>query len=316
MRLPPLHLPALLLLLATTTTTALPLPALSVPVNLLFGVRIQTSTPPTATAPKIITSGFEIPIPIATESGVLISWLGNYANSIAYNTQFNAFNPGAPQNVTADAGGSGVDSATALTDGRVARVVATSYSSGDAIGAATMALGGIPTNGTSSSSESGSNSTAVASSTALGRIFIAKASSANVTAVLNTPSLQNAKAAEAAAGFCTANSSVSSVPTLNSVYIPVGTAVDGGQQSVKSEAVVGCEAGVEAPRVDESRGAASSEGAVLTNVEGWVRCDGRSASKVGESTVFRVAVVGFYTLGRGFSGAVGGERIVEVEGEC
>ncbi|KAA8616958.1 hypothetical protein PtrSN002B_005891 [Pyrenophora tritici-repentis] len=314
MRVPQLHLPALLLL-ATTTTTALPLPALSVPVNLLFGIRIQTSTPPTATPPKIIFSGFEIPVPVAAESGVLISWLGNYANSIGYNTQFNAFNPGAPQNVTADAGMS-VDSAAALTDGQLARVVATSYSDGDAVGTATRALGGVQTNATSNSSESGSDGTAVASSSALGRVFIATASSANVTAVLNTPSFQNAKAAEAAAGFCGGNSSVSTAPTLNSAYIPISTTADGGQQSVKSEAVVGCEPGVEAPRVDESRGTASSEGAVLTDVEGWVRCDGRSASKVGESTVFRVAVVGVYTLGRGFSGAVGGERVVGVEGEC
>lgn len=325
-------------LLLATSATALPtfltfrsplasiLPTLSVRVNLVFGVQVQTSDPASTTPISLLVSGYQIPLPLPAQSGLLISWLANYENSTPYNTQLNYLNPSAPPNITTDSasttpqdGGPSLSNTTASTDGRPARVLMSSYSSGDAATAATAALDGTTASGDDEDEDS---TTAVATSNALAQILIAT-TSANTAAVLNTPSLQNANAA-ASSSSCAADlgpvSSSSSSPasTLNSVYIPVATAPNGrGVQWVKSEAVAACSAGVEAPVVDEGGSAGSSaDQASLVEVAGLARCDGVGSVEMDTRTMFRVVVVGVYTLGKGFSGAVGGERVADSGGQC
>ena len=187
---------------------------------------------------------------------------------------------------------------------------------GDAASAAAAALDGT----TPSGDDEDSSTTAVATSNALAQILIAT-TSANTAAVLKTASLQNANAA-ASSSSCAADagpvSSSSPASTLNSVYIPVATAPNGGDvQWLKSEAIAACTAGVEAPVVDEG-GSASSSADQTSRVEvaGWARCGGVGSVEMKTRTMFRVGVVGIYTLGKGFSGAVGGERVAESEGQC
>ena len=329
-------------LVLATSATALPtfltfrsplasiLPTLSVRVNLVFGVQVQTSDPASTTPISLLVSGYQIPLPLPAQSGLLISWLANYENSTPYNTQLNYLNPSAPRNITTDSasatpqdGGPSLSNTTASTDGRPARVITSSYSTGDAASAAAAALDGTTPSGDEDEDED--STTAVATSNALAQILIAT-TSANTAAVLNTPSLQNANAAaSSSSSSCAADlgpvsSSSSSPPasTLNSVYIPVATAPNGqGVQWLKSEAVAACTAGVDAPMVDEGGSAGSlADQASLVEVAGLARCDGVGSVEMDTRTMFRVVVVGVYTLGKGFSGAVGGERVAESGGQC
>ncbi|RMZ66807.1 het domain-containing [Pyrenophora seminiperda CCB06] len=317
MRLSPIFLVA--------SATAFPitsvLPSLSIPVNLVFGVQVQTSSSPSTSPITLLLSGYRIPVPIPAQSGLLISWLANYADSVPYNTQLNLLNPSAPRNITTDStsvsqdGGPSISNATASADGRQARVISTTYSSGNAASAAAAALDG--TTSTSTSSSGDSNSTAVATSNALGQVLIAT-TSANTAAVLNTQSLQNARGAEAATSCAadSAPSASSSASQLNSLYIPIGKLPNGDEQWIKSEAVAACKAGVEAPMVDEGGSSSSGSQASLTGVSSMARCDGVSSTEMKGSTTFRVGVVGVYTLGKGFGGAVGGERVARSRSEC
>jgi hypothetical protein len=83
---------------------------------------------------------------------------------------------------------------------------------------------------------------------------------------------------------------------------------------VKSSAYAACSAGVDAP----SQGGSSSSGsqASLTGVRSTVTCNGVTSNQQSTSTTFRVTVKGTYTLLRGFSGAVGGQRVASSRSQC
>jgi hypothetical protein len=99
------------------------------------------------------------------------------------------------------------------------------------------------------------------------------------------------------------------------VLIPIGQSPDGEETFwIKNSAYAACAAGVDAP----SLGGSSSSGsqASLTGVRSTVTCNGVTSSQQDASTTFKVQVKGRYTLLKGFSGAVGGERVARSTAEC
>lgn len=297
------------------------LPDISIPLDYSFGVRVPTSSNSAASNPlTLLIGGYQIPLPLAAQSGTLVSWIANYADGKAYNTQFTSIVPSAPRNITTNStststsGGPSLTNATALADGREARVVTTSFSSGNASSAAAAALDGNTSTSTSSSGRS--NSTAVATSDALGRVFIF--TSANTANALNSQSLKNARGAEAASS-CASDSgpgATAQAAQINSLYIPIATSPDGTQTTwLKSSAYAACSAGVAAPEKG-SGGSSSGSRASFAGVSSSVSCDGVTSSEQEKSTTFRVVVKGRYTLLKGFSGAVGGQRVAESQSMC
>ena len=120
---------------------------ISLPIDFSFGVRVPTSSNPSSSNPlALLVNGYQIQIPLIAKSGTLVSWIANYADGKPYNTQFTSINPSAPRNITTDSdstsqqGGNSFTNATALADGRQARVITTSFSSGNAASAAAAAL--------------------------------------------------------------------------------------------------------------------------------------------------------------------------------
>jgi hypothetical protein len=308
-----------------TSTAALPtilieraVSGLSVPVDFSFGVRVPTSLTSTS-PPGLVASGYQFSFPRATKSGSLISWLGNYKNGKAYNTQLTFLNPSAPRNITTSStsnsqeGGDSFTNATALADGQNARVVTTTFSSGDAAAAAAGALDG--TTSTSTSSSGSSNSTAVAIANSLGEVIIL--TSANTAEALNSQPIINAKGAEAASS-CAADSGPAAeaeAEQINGVLIPIGQSPDGTKMYwLYSSAYAACAAGVDAP----NQGGSSSSGSqsTLTGVNSMATCNGITSTQQDMSTTFKVTVKGTYTLSRGFSGAVGGQRIAQSTSQC
>jgi hypothetical protein len=293
---------------------------ISFPIDYSFGVRVPTSSNPSSSNPlALLLNGYQVQIPLIANSGTLVSWIANYRDGKPYNTQFTSINPSAPRNITTDSestsqqGGSRVTNATALADGRQARVVTTSFSSGNAASAAAAALDGTTSDSTSSSGAS--NSTAVATSNAVGEVLIL--TSANTANALNSQSIKNAQGAEAASS-CAADSGPAAsaqAEQVNSLYIPIGTS-PGGKDTywLKSSAYAACAAGVDAP----NQGGSSSSGsqASLTGVSSSVTCNGVTSNEQMKSTTYRVSVKGRYTLLKGFSGAVGGQRVADSKSQC
>lgn len=303
--------PTVLIGRATITETA-------VPIDLMFEVRVPTSSAPGS--PYVLTSGlYRLNIPPTAKSGTLISWLGNYANGQAYNTQIASLDPMAPRNITTTStsnsqdGGNSFTNATALADGQNARVVTTSYSSGDAASAAAAALDG--TGSTSSSSSGASNSTAVATANALGDIVIL--TSANTADALNSQSILFAQGAEAATS-CAADSgpaASSQAERIDTLLIPIGQSPDNTETYwLKSNAYAACSAGTSAP----SQGGSSSSGsqASLLGARATATCNGVTSTQQQSSTTFRVSVKGTYTVAKGFNGAVGGQRVAMSSAQC
>lgn len=294
------------------------LPEVSIPIDLTFEVKIPTSStsPPTYV---LIPGLYRVNVPQTAKSGTLISWLGNYANGRAYNTQVTSLDPRAPRNITTNSesnsneGGNPFTNATALADGQNARVITTSYSSGNAASAAAAALDG--TGSTSTSSSGASNSTAVATANALGDIVIM--TSANTANALNSQSILNAQRAEAASS-CAADSgpaASSQAQQIDTLLIPIGQSPDGTQMYwLKSSAYAACSAGVDAP----SQGGSSSSGsqANLLGTRSTVTCNGVTSTQQQSSTTFRVTVKGTYTLLKGFNGAAGGQRVASSSSQC
>lgn len=293
------------------------LPEVSIPIDLSFEVQVATST--SSIAPAVLVNGYQFGIPQTAKSGTLVSWLANYAGGKAYNTQVTSIDPSAPRNITTTSqstekdGGNSFTNATALADGRSARAVTTSFSSGNAASAAASALDG--TGSTSTSSSGTSNSTAVATANALGDVVVM--TSANTVAALNSQSIMNARGAEAATS-CAADSGPAAsaqAEEVNEVLIPIGRSPDGSETYwFKSSAYAACAAGVDAP----SQGGSSSSGsqATLTGVKSTVTCNGVTSNQQKTSTTFRVIVKGKYTLLKGFSGAVGGQRVASSASQC
>ncbi|KAJ4314245.1 hypothetical protein N0V94_006553 [Neodidymelliopsis sp. IMI 364377] len=295
------------------------LPVVSIPVDFSFGIRVPTS-PSTSSNPLTISyNGYQFGVPQTATSGTLVSWLANYENGKAYNTQFTSIDPAAPRNITTSStstsqdGGNSFTNATALADGQKARVVTTSFSSGHAASAAAAALDG--TGSTSTSSSGASNSTAVATANALGDVVIM--TSANTVSALDSQSIMNAQDAEAASS-CAADSGPSAsaqAEETNTLLIPIGQSPDGTKMYwLKSSAYAACAAGVNAP----SQGGSSSSGsqASLTGVKSTVTCNGVTSTQQQTSTTFKVQVKGAYTLLRGFNGAVGGQRVASSTSQC
>ncbi|KAI4674680.1 uncharacterized protein J4E84_010550 [Alternaria hordeiaustralica] len=296
------------------------LPEISLPIDYSFGVRVPTSSNPSSSNPlALLVNGYTVKIPLIASSGTLVSWIANYADGKAYNTQFTSINPSAPRNITTDSdstsqqGGNSVSNATALADGRQARVITTSFSSGNAASAAAAALDG--TNSDSTSSSGAANSTAVATTNALGEVLIF--TSANTANALNSQSIKNAKGAEAASS-CAADSGPAAsaqAEQVNSLYIPIGTSSDGKEtQWLKSSAYAACAAGVDSP----NQGGSSSSGSQssLTGVKSSVTCNGATSTDQTKSTTYKVSVKGRYTLLKGFNGAVGGQRVADSKSQC
>lgn len=296
------------------------LPDISLPIDFSFGVRVPTSSNPSSSNPlALLLNGYQIQIPLIAKSGTLVSWIANYADGKPYNTQFTSINPSAPRNITTDSdstsqqGGNSFTNATALADGRQARVITTSFSSGNAASAAAAALDGTTSSSTSSSGAS--NSTAVATTNALGEVLIL--TSANTANALNSQSIQNARGAEAASS-CAADSGPAAsaeAEQINSLYIPIGTSPDGKDTYwLKSSAYAACSAGVDAP----TQGGSSSSGsqASLTGVSSSVTCNGATSNDQTKSTTYKVSVKGRYTLLKGFNGAVGGQRVADSQSRC
>ncbi|KAI4651535.1 uncharacterized protein J4E79_009015 [Alternaria viburni] len=285
--------------LFVASATALPtifriralLPEISLPIDYSFGVRVPTSSNPSSSNPlALLVNGYTVKIPLIASSGTLVSWIANYADGKPYNTQFTSINPSAPRNITTDSdstsqqGGNSVSNATALADGRQARVITTSFSSGNAASAAAAALDG--TNSDSTSSSGAANSTAVATTNALGEVFIF--TSANTANALNSQSIKNAKGAEAASS-CAADSGPAAsaqAEQVNSLYIPIGTSSDGKEtQWLKSSAYAACAAGVDSP----NQGGSSSSGSQssLTGVKSSVTCNGATSTDQTKSTTYK-----------------------------
>lgn len=293
-------------------------PEVSIPIDLTFEVRVPTSSAsgtPYVTAPGL----WRVNIPQSSKSGTLISWLGNYANGKAYNTQVTSLDPTAPRNITTTSttssqeGGNSFTNATALADGQNARVVTTSFSSGDAASAAAAALDG--TGSTSTSSSGASNSTAVATANALGDIVVF--TSANTANALDSQSILFAQRAEAATS-CAADSgpaASSQAERIDTLVIPIGTSQDGTKTYwLTSSAYAACSAGTDAP----SQGGSSSSGsqASLLGSRSTATCNGVTSTQQQSSTTFRVTVKGTYTVSRGFNGAVGGQRVASSSAQC
>jgi hypothetical protein len=295
------------------------LPSLSFPIDFSFGVRVTTSTSSSYNPLALLVNGYQLAVPQTAKSGTLVSWLANYQNGRAYTTQFTSINPSAPKNITTESesnsqdGGNSFTNATALASGQQARVVTTTFSSGDAASAAAGALNG--TTSTSTSSSGNSNSTAVATANALGDVVVM--TSANTADALNSQSIQNAQQAEAASS-CAANAGPSAsaeAEQINSLLIPIGTSPSGNETYwLKSSAYAACAAGVDAP----STGGSSSSGsqASLTGVRSTVTCNGVTSNQQQSSTTFKVTIKGTYTLLRGFNGAVGGQRVASSTSQC
>jgi hypothetical protein len=314
MRLSPIFLATSAAALPTILTER----TVSIPVDFSFGVRVPTSLTSTS-SPGLLVNGYQFALPRATKSGSLISWLGNYENGKPYNTQFNFLNPSAPRNITTNStsnsqeGGNSFTNATALADGQNARVITTTFSSGNAAAAAAGALDG--TTSTSTSSSGKSNSTAVATANSLGEVIIL--TSANTAEALNSQSIINAKGAEAATS-CAADSgpaAAAQAEQINGVLIPIGQSPDGTKMYwIYSSAYAACTAGVDAP----NQGGSSSSGSqsTLTGVSSTATCNGVTSTQQDTSTTFKVTVKGTYTLLKGFSGAVGGQRVAQSASEC
>jgi hypothetical protein len=290
----------------------------SIPIDLTFEVRVPTSS--TSATPYVIVPGlWKVNIPQTSKSGTLISWLGNYADGKAYNTQITSFDPTAPRNITTSSkstsqdGGNSFTNATALADGQNTRVVTTSFSSGDAASAAAAALDGT---GTSSTSSSGaSNSTAVATSNALGEIIVF--TSANTANVLDSQSILFAQRAEAATSCAADDGSAASseAQRIDTLAIPIGQSPDGTKTYwLTSSAYAACSAGTDAP----TQGGSSSSGsqANLLGSRSTATCNGVTSTQQQSSTTFRVTVNGTFTVSRGFSGAVGGQRVASSSAQC
>jgi hypothetical protein len=290
----------------------------SIPVDFSFGVRVPTSLTSTS-SPGLLVNGYQFTFPRATKSGSLISWLGNYENGEVYNSQLTFLNPYAPRNITTNStsnsedGGNSFTNATALADVQNARVVTTSFSSGDAASAAAGALDG--TTSTSTSSSSNSNSTAVATANSLGEVIIL--TSANTAEALNSQSIINAKGAEAASS-CAADSGPAGsaeAEQINGVLIPMGQSRDGTKMYwLYSSAYAACAAGVEAP--NQGGSSSSSSQSTLTGVRSTAMCNGVTSTQRDMSTTFKVTVKGHYTLSMGFSGAIGGQRVASSASQC
>jgi hypothetical protein len=290
----------------------------SFPVDFSFGVRVPTSASSTS-SPGVFVNGYQFNLPQTTKSGSLISWLGNYENGQAYNTQLTFLNPSAPRNITTSSttnsqeGGNSFTNATALSDGQNARVVTTSFSSGDAASAAAGALDG--TTSTSTSSSGNSNSTAVATANSLGQVVIL--TSATTAEALNSQSISNAEGAESATS-CAANSgpqASAEAQQINGLLIPIGQSPDGTKQYwLYSSAYAACSAGVDAPNQNGSSSSGSQS--TLTGVSSTATCNGVTSTQQDKSTTFKVTVKGQYTLSRGFTGAVGGQRVASSSSQC
>lgn len=312
----------LLPLLFTASTIALPTTLnereVSIPIDLTFEVRVPTSSA-TGTPYAIVPGLWKVNIPQISKSGTLISWLGNYANGIPYNTQITALNPFAPRNITTGStstsqeGSNSYTNATALADGQNSRVVTTSYSSGDAASAAAAALDG--TGSTSTSSSGASDSTAVATANALGDVVIY--TSANTANALDSQSILFASRAEAATSCAANDGSAASAEAerIDTLAIPIGQSPDRSMQYwLTSSAYARCEAGTDAP----SQGGSSSSGsqASLLGSRSTATCNGATSTKQQSSTTFRVSVKGTFTVERGFSGAVGRQRVAQSSAQC
>jgi hypothetical protein len=302
------------------------LPSISIPIDFTFGVRVPTSTSTSSDPLALLVNGYQLAIPQTAKSGTLVSWLANYQNGKAYTTQFTSINPSAPRNITTSSdsnsqdGGNSFTNATALASGQQARVVTTTFSSGDAASAAAAALNS--TSSTSTASSGNSNSTAVATANALGDVLImtsANTASANTASALNSQSIENAKGAEAASS-CAADSGPAAsaeAEQINTVLIPVGSSPEGDEMYwVKSNAYAACSAGVDAPSQGGSSSSSSGSQASLTGVRSTVTCNGATSNQQSTSTTFRITVKGTYTLLRGFSGAVGGQRVASSRSQC
>jgi len=292
-----------------------------IPINIAFGVTIPTASS-TSSPPYIVINGYQFVFPAVTTSGTLVSFLGNFAGSHGYNTQLTSINPSAPQNVTSSttttsstsqSGGPSQSNATALAES--ARIVATSFSSGNASSAA-AAGSGTGNTGTSTSSSGASNSTAVATSNAVGGVNITTA--ANTFSASDAQSVQNARAADAATS-CAADSGTGAeaeADAITTVLIPVGQTPDGRQISVVSSAWAACAAGINAPTTMSTGSSSSGSQASLTGVSSTVTCNGITSTRQTTQTVFRVQVVGTYTKGSGFTGAIAGQRVAESMVSC
>jgi len=289
----------------------------SVPVDYTFEVKVPTSS--SSGSPYVLIPGpYQVQIPQFANSGSLISWLGNYVNGSAFNTQLTALDPRASRNITTNSttnsqeGGNSFTNATALADGQNSRVITTSHSSGNASSAAAGALDG--TTSTSTSSSGASNSTAVATANALGDVVIY--TSANTANALNSQSLMNARGSEAATSCAADNGAAASAEAeqTETLLIPIGTTPNGSLQFLKSSSYAACSAGADAP----SQGGSSSSGsqASLLGTRSSATCNGATSTQQDSSTTFRVSVKGRYSVLRGFSGAVGGQRVTSSKAQC
>ncbi|KAJ4377137.1 hypothetical protein N0V86_006578 [Didymella sp. IMI 355093] len=290
----------------------------AVPIDLTFEVIVPTS--PTSGSPYVSILGpYRVNIPQTAKSGTLISWLGNYASGKAYNTQVTSLDPTAPRNITTNStstqqeGGNSFTNATALAEGQKARVVTTSFSSGNAASAAAAALDGT---GSSSTSSSGtSNSTAVATSNALGEIIVF--TSANTANALNSQSILFAQRAEAATS-CAADSgpaASSEADRIDTLAIPIGQSPDSTETYwLTSSAYAACSAGDDAP--SQTGSSSSGSQASLLGSRSTATCNGVTSTQQKSSTTFRVTIKGTYTVLKGFNGAVGGQRVASSSARC
>lgn len=285
--------------------------AFSVPINLSFGVTIPTN-PSLTSMPSVSYGGLALPIPAGAATGNLVSFFGNYYNNNALSSQLTSINPSAPRNTTTSSTSTSVDGGPSTSNATAfagpARVVSTTFSSGNA-SSASSAIGGGGNTSTSSSSSGNSNSTSTATSDASGLTSIF--TSANTADASNAQSIQNE---QGAATSCAAqnNGASSQSEEVSSVVIPVGQ--PGQNLGVGSTAYSSCSAGTAPPQ----QGTSSSSGsqASLTGVSSSATCNGVTSSHQTTSTTFRINIVGTFSPFTGFSGAITGQRVARSQSSC
>ena len=321
-----MHTPMYLVsVLLAAGATALPVPsadrisglterAASIPYN--FSFAIEFPSVPGRYAPPIVTiSGYQFTLPNSIVPKKFVSILGGVAAQDAPGNQVVPASIAAARNVTTTSNstsrpqGPSTSNATAAAEGLAARVVTTTFSSGNSSSASGAGLNG--TTITSTSSTGLSNSSAIATSDTMNQVNIT--TSANTTNAANKQSIQNAQAAVALTS-CAAESgpgAAAQAQVITILNIPIG---NGKDYSIVSSAYAKCSAGVATPNIggSSSSGARASErGASST-----VTCNGVTTSRQITSTVFTLRLVGWYTLSSGFKGAIVGQKVVSSSVSC
>jgi hypothetical protein len=293
--------------------------ATAIPYNFSFDIEFP-SVPGRSVPPILTINGYRFKLqrfslPKTVIPNTFVSSLGSAAAQDVSNNQVVPASLATSRNVTTTSesasrpNGPSISNATAAAEGLAARVVATSFSSGNSSSASGGGLNG--TTITSTSSTGLANSTAIATSDAANQVDITTV--ANTTNAANNQSIQNAQAAVALVS-CAAESgpgAAAQAQVITTLEIPIG---NNGNYSMVSSAYVICSAGVATPNAggSSSSGAQASEKGASSSVT----CNGVITSRQATSTIFAFRLVGSLTFRSGFTGAIVGQRVVSSSASC